>query len=324
MENKKKGLALHWQILIGMIAGVIFGALLKSFDWGPSFVKDWIYPIGKIFVNLLKLIAVPLIIASLAKGISDLKDISKLSKIGGRTIAIYLVTTVVAISLGLIVVNVWQPGSNIPLEVTESISASNLSTGASKVQAATEQGKAGPLQFLMDMVPTNIFAAASSNGNMLQVIVFILFFGVCMLLVEPKKAQPLKDFFDSLNDIILKMVDIIMLISPFAVFGLLANLTVSTDPGIFSALGQYAGAVILGLLLMVFVYMLAISLYAKRNPIEFLKAISPAQLLAFSTSSSAATLPVTMERVEEHVGVEKEVPSFVCPVGATINMDGTS
>lgn len=325
MSQKKKKLALHWQILIGMLAGVSIGFLMRLVDWDAvTFSKNWILPIGKIFVNLLKLIAVPLIIASLIKGIADLKDISKLSTIGGRTVVIYLLTTVLAVSIGLVAVNVIQPGEGLPTEILENISDNNKEDSAQKIKAGNEQSKAGPLKFVVDMVPSNIFAAASDNGNMLQVIVFVLFFGICLLLIPPEKAKPLHDFFDSLNEVILKMVDLIMLISPYAVFALLCNLTVSTDPVIFGTLLKYAFTVVFGLGLMIGVYMIAIQIFTPRNPLSFLKALSPAQLLAFSTSSSAATLPVTMERVEEHIGVEKEVTSFVCPVGATINMDGTS
>jgi Na+/H+-dicarboxylate symporter len=324
MSENTKGLALHWKILIGMIAGVAVGFALKEVDGSKQFVENWIYPIGKIFVNLLKLIAVPLIIASLTKGIADLQDISKLSQIGGRTIGIYLLTTVLAVTLGLVVVNVLQPGVGLSQETIDAISASNLQNSSGKIAEGAAQAQVGPLKFLVDMVPDNIFAAASNNSNMLQVIVFILFFGVCLLLIPKEKAKPMHDFFDSLNEVILKMVDIIMLTSPYAVFALLCNLTVSTDPEIFGVLFKYAFCVVLGLLLMVAVYMTAIKVFTGRSPLGFLKAISPAQLLAFSTSSSAATLPVTMERVEEHIGVEKEVTSFVCPIGATINMDGTS
>jgi len=323
-EKEKEGLALHWQILIGMVAGVIFGLVLKNTAWGADFVEDWIYPIGVIFVNLLKLIAVPLIIASLTKGIADLQDISKFSRIGGRTIVIYLTTTIIAIAIGLAVVNIVQPGEGMSQEMAEQISTSNMDKSADKIKAGQAQRQAGPLKFIVDMVPNNIFAAASDNGNMLQVIVFIIFFGICLLLIEREKARPIQEFFDGLNEVILKMVDVIMLISPIAVFALLANLTVSTDSEIFVFLLKYALCVIVGLAFMVVFYVTVVSLYTGRSPLRFLQAISPAQLLAFSTSSSAATLPVTMERVEEHVGVEKEVTSFVCPVGATINMDGTS
>ncbi len=324
MTEKKEKLGLHWQILIGMLVGVIVGFIFKNFDWGADFIKNWVYPIGQIFIKLLKMIAVPLIVASLTKGIADLKDISKLSTIGFRTISIYLTTTVLAVGLGLLVVNIIQPGVGMELAEIKEISAANMSQSAAKIEAGAAQSSAGPLKFVVDMVPSNIFAAASNNSNMLQVIVFVIFIGISLLLVPSEKAKPLHDFFDSLNEVILKMVDLIMLISPYAVLALLANLTVSTNPVIFEKLFWYALCVVIGLMLMVGVYMLAISLFTGRSPIKFLEALAPAQLLAFSTSSSAATLPVTLERVEEHIGVEKEVASFVCPVGATINMDGTS
>jgi len=164
-----------------------------------------------------------------------------------------------------------------------------------------------------------------NNKSMLQVIFFTIFLGISMLLVGEKKSKPLKKFFDSLNEVVLKMVDLIMLFAPYAVFALLANVVVSSnDPDLLFALLKYAFTVIGGLLLMITFYMILVSFFTKKNPIIFLKQLSPAQLLAFSTSSSAATLPVTMERVEEHIGVDKEVSSFVLPVGATINMDGTS
>jgi len=320
-----KKLALHWQILIGMIAGILFGWMISQFSFGPDFVKNWIKPIGTIFINMLKLIAIPLIIASLIKGISDLKDISQFSLIGGRTIMIYLATTVIAIAIGLTIVNIVQPGNSISADTLNELTSAYQSDMGEKVTKAQAQKNSGPLQFVVDMVPSNIFEAASSNGNMLQVIFFVVFFGISLLLIKPEDAAPVKGFFDSLNEVIMKMVDLIMLIAPYAVFALLASLVVETsNPDLLVALAKYALTVVLGLALMVGVYILTVSTYVKMSPGKFLKGISPAQLLAFSTSSSAATLPVTMERVEEHLGVEKEVVSFVCPVGATINMDGTS
>ena len=194
-----------------------------------------------------------------------------------------------------------------------------------KIAEASRQQAGGPLDFLVDMVPDNAFSALSNNKLMLQVIFLAMFLGISLLLVGEKSAKPLKDFFDSLNDVVLKMVDLIMLTAPFAVFALLANVVVSSgDPELLYALLFYSGVVVSGLLLMVCFYLTLVTVITKRNPFWFLKQISPAQLLAFSTSSSAATLPVTMERVEEHLGVDKEVSSFVLPVGATINMDGTS
>ena len=320
-------MALHWRILVGMVLGIAFGYGMTQVDWGLKFVADWIQPLGTIFVNLLKLIAIPLILASLIKGISDLKDISKFRNIGVRTMLTYIGTTVVAISIGLILVNVLKPGDGISEATVAQLEQtySNDAGVQSKLAEASKQKDSGPLQFLVDMVPSNAFKAFSDNGNMLQVIVFTILIAISMLLIGEEKARPLKNFFDSLNEVVLKMVDLIMLIAPYAVFALLANVVVSSsDPDLLYALLKYAGVVVLGLLIMIVFYATLVGIFARKNPFWFLKQMSPAQLLAFSTSSSAATLPVTMERVEEHIGVDKEVSSFVLPVGATINMDGTS
>ena len=321
-----KSLALHWKILIGMLAGVTFGFIMLEVG-GADFVANWIKPIGTIFVKLLKLIAVPLILASLIKGISDLKDISKFASIGLKTIIIYVFTTVIAISIGLILVNTLSPGDGVSTETISKLTETyaDNSSVQGKIAEASRQKASRPLDFLVDMVPDNAFSALSNNKLMLQVIFLAMFLGISLLLVGEKSAKPLKDFFDSLNDVVLKMVDLIMLTAPFAVFALLANVVVSSgDPELLYALLFYSGVVVGGLALMVCFYLVLVSVITKKNPLWFLKQISPAQLLAFSTSSSAATLPVTMERVEEHLGVDKEVSSFVLPVGATINMDGTS
>ena len=322
-----KSLALHWKILIGMLLGVTFGFIMLEVQGGADFVASWIKPLGTIFVKLLKLIAVPLILASLIKGISDLKDISKFASIGLKTIIIYVLTTVIAISIGLILVNTFNPGDGVSQEtiskLTETYAGNSGVQG--KIAEASRQQAGRPLDFLEAMVPDNAFSALSNNKLMLQVIFLAMFLGISLLLVGEKSAKALKDFFDSLNDVVLKMVDLIMLTAPFAVFSLLANVVVSSgDPELLYALLFYSAVVVGGLLLMVCFYLVLVTVITKRNPFWFLKQISPAQLLAFSTSSSAATLPVTMERVEEHLGVDKEVSSFVLPVGATINMDGTS
>ncbi|ASO07932.1 dicarboxylate/amino acid:cation symporter [Arenibacter algicola] len=322
-----KKLALHWRILIGMLLGLLFGVLMLYTSGGKLFIQNWINPFGIIFINLLKLIAIPLILASIIKGISDLKDIAQFKTIGFRSLTLFITTTIVAIIIGLVLVNIFSPGKGISEETVARIT--NEYVGRQGVQAklaeASLQKESGPLQFLLDMVPENAFSAMSDNKLMLQVIFFSVFLGVSMLLIGEAKAQPLKTLFDSLNDAVLKMVDLIMLTAPLAVFALLANVVVSSgDPDLLLALVKYAGVVILGLFLMIVFYCTVLTLVARKNPIWFLKAISPAQLLAFSTSSSAATLPLTMERVENELGVDKEVASFVLPVGATINMDGTS
>ncbi|WP_343486236.1 dicarboxylate/amino acid:cation symporter [Allomuricauda sp. d1] len=320
-------LELHWQILIGMLLGIVFGFVMTYPDWGRDFVTDWITPFGTIFVNLLKLIAIPLILASLIKGISDLKDISKFRNIGLRTIVIYICTTVVAITVGLLLVNAIQPGEGISQDTIDKLTETYATDKGvtDKLEEASRQKESGPLQFLVDMVPENALNAMTDNSLMLQVIFFAIFLGISMLLIGEKDSKPLKAFFDSLNEVVLKMVDLIMLTAPYAVFALLAGVVVSSsDPELLLALLKYSGVVILGLLLMIVFYSIVVSTFTRYNPLTFLSKISPAQLLAFSTSSSAATLPVTMERVEEHIGVDKEVSSFVLPVGATINMDGTS
>lgn len=318
-------LALYWQILIGMLLGVILGLVLSQFSWGSEFVQDWIKPFGNIFINSLKLIAIPLILGSLIKGISDLKDISQLSSIGFKTIGLYIMTTFIAVTVGLTIVNIISPGKHIA-EETRTELVTRYATDASEKQAdAQRQRDSGPLQALEDIVPDNIFGAATENTNMLQIIFFSIFFGVGMILIPEKQAEPVKRFFDSFNHIILKLIDIIMMAAPFGVFALLTALVTEAPSGdLFVALGMYAFSVLLGLTVMIVLYTLAVWLITKKPPGFFIKGIAPAQLLGFSTSSSAATLPLTMERVEEHLGVDESVASFVLPIGATINMDGTS
>ena len=316
---------MHWQILIGMAAGVIFALILSNFSWGAGFIGDWIKPFGNIFINALKLIAVPLILVSLIKGVSDLKDISQLSKMGTRTILTYIGTTIIAVSIGLILVNIIKPGSAFSEETRNSLLANYEGDASVRIAEAERQREAGPLQPLEDLVPENIFAAASDNVNMLQVIFFAILFGVAMIMIPPQTAKPVKEFFDGFNEVILKIIDFIMMAAPYGVFALLAALVVeapSTD--LFAALAMYAVTVLLGLGLMIGVYMLLVWITTGRPPAFFERGIAPAQLLGFSTSSSAATLPVTMERTENYLGVDEEVTSFVLPIGATINMDGTS
>lgn len=320
-----KKMKLHWQILLGMVGGVLFAIIMVQFAWGPQIISDWVKPFGNIFINSLKLIAVPLILGSLIKGVSDLKDISKLSKMGGRTIAIYLLTTVIAVSIGLAMVNIIKPGFSISEATRIDLVENYKGDTDSSIEQAKQQKEAGPLRALEDLVPNNIFHAASDNGNMLQVIFFAILFGIGLILIPEERVEPVKKFFDAFNEVILKLIDLIMLAAPYGVFALLAALVAeSPSLDLFKALGWYAICVVAGLILMIGVYLLIVWVFAKKSPLFFISGISPAQLLAFSTSSSAATLPVTMERVEEYLGVDEDVASFVLPIGATINMDGTS
>lgn len=323
---KKKKLALHWKILLGMLLGVIYGLIAAQAEW-LTFTDDYIKPLGTIFINLLKLIAMPLILFSLVSGIGNLKDISKLSRMGFKTITFYIFTTVVAITIGLFLVNIIDPGSSFPKSDQDKITALYSDQVAAKQSDAAELSGESPLQFLVDIVPDNIFGAASENSNMLQIIFFSIFLGIAIVLLPENKTKPVRDFFNSMNLVILKVIDIIMEFAPIGVFALLGSIIVEMqgDVALFKALGMYGLTVILGLLLLIFgFYPILIRLLTKIKIPQFFKGIAPAQLLAFSTSSSAATLPVTMDCCEENLKVSNEVASFVLPIGATINMDGTS
>jgi len=321
-----KKLALHWQIIIGMILGVFFGILAYHFSLN-NFTNDWIKPFGVIFVNLLKLIAVPLVFASLIKGVASLSDISRLSKIGSRSIMLYLFSTVLSVSIGLGLVNLVGPGNSFSNDKKTELREKYSSKADLKINDALLVESSGPLQFLVDVVPTNIFESASKNKNMLQIIFFAILFGISIIMLPKEKTVYVRGFFDGINDIILYIVDLIMRMAPYGVFALLASLVVDFGASVdlFVALGYYSLTVIFGLLLMIFVfYPILLRTFTNIKYLDFFKAISPAQMLAFSTSSSAATLPVTMDRCENNLGISKEVSSFVLPLGATINMDGTS
>jgi Na+/H+-dicarboxylate symporter len=326
-----KKLALHWQIIIGLILGVLFGILAAVNQWA-DFTQDWIAPFGTIFVNLLRLIAVPLVMASLISGIASLHDLHQLSRMGGKTIVIYLMTTIAAICIGLVLVNTLKPGESLPADVAADLQGTyqqQLEQRAGDVQIARERG---PLQPVVDIVPRNIIGADGSNRKMMQVVFFALFLGIGLVLVRNENTEHVLRFFQGLNDVIIRMVDVIMLYAPIGVFALMAD-TITSIAGdsltsvleLLRTLGFYGLVVALGLLLhVVLVYGSMIHFISPVTLRKFYRGISPAQLLAFSTSSSAATLPVTMECAEENLGVKKEVASFVLPLGATINLDGTA
>ena len=320
-----KDLPLHWKIILGMFLGVIFGLIFSQFDIGKGLITDFIKPFGTIFIKLLKLIAIPLILASLIKGISDIKDLSKLSKMGSRTIGIYLITTIVAVTVGLVVVNIFKPGNQISSDTRVELINAYSSDANEKKEIAVEQSQKGPLQPLIDLVPENIFYATTENKNMLQIIFFSILFGLGLTLIPEKDSTPVKKFIDSFNSVILKLIDLIMKTAPLGVFALLASLVVEAPSwNLFKALAFYSITLVCGLIFLIILYVFFTYIYVKKKPNEFIKGISPAQLLAFSTSSSAATLPVTIDCVEKRLGVKKEVSSFVLPIGATVNMDGTS
>jgi len=322
---------LHWQIIIGLILGLIWG-LVASMVGLADFTTNYIKPVGTIFINLLKLIAVPLVLASLIVGVTSLNDVAKLSRMGGKTIAFYITTTVFAITIGLTVVNVIQPGKTLPKETQQQLKANYSQNIEGSKQSVKEFKQRKPLDFFVDIVPKNMFDATSDNSNMLQVVFLAILFGIGIIQIPDEKGQVLIDFFDSLNEMIIKIVDFIMMIAPYGVFALIAGVIVDLAGNditkaldLLGALGWYCIAVLVGLVLHVFiVYSGLFKLFSKMKLRDFFKAIRPAMLLGFSTSSSSATLPVTMERVEKNVGVDEEVASFVLPIGATVNMDGTS
>jgi Na+/H+-dicarboxylate symporter len=302
--------------------GLIWGLSADSLGL-MEFTINWIKPWGTIFINSLKLIAIPLILFSLIDGISNLSDVSKLSRIGGRTIALYLATTVIAVTIGLLLVNVIRPGKFLSPEKREELSRTFAADLDTKLTTARDLKDDGPLQILIDIVPDNIFGSLGNNTNMLQVIFFAILFGIAMIMAKPEKVKPVKSFFDGANEVVLKIVDMIMRFAPIGVFSLLASLNI--DMQLMTALGVYSLNVVLGLAVMVFItYPLILKFFTRLPYLKFMKGILPAQVLAFSTSSSAATLPVTIDCAEKRLGISEEVSSFVLPLGATINMDGTS
>jgi len=322
---KLKGLAKHTQILLGMFLGLLVGACASSIG-AERLIIDWVKPLGIIFINLLKMIAVPMIITSLVKGVADLGDVTQFSRMGLRTVTLYLFTTVVAITIGLLCVNLLKPGNQITEETRLELVSTFQADAGVKIAEAQAQQDQSPLQPLVDVVPVNLFAASTANRNMLQVIFAVLLFSVGLLLVEPKHQETVKSLFEALHEIVLTLVNLIMAVAPIGVFALLAALVAEiSNPDLLIGLLWYGITVVLGLGVMIFGFYPALVVAMTGQSYRgFFQGILPAQLLAFSTSSSAATLPVTMERVEKHLGVNKEVSSFVLPVGATVNMDGTS
>ena len=366
-----RAIPLHWKIIIAMVLGIIWALISGEFGWN-AFTKDWIDPFGKIFINILKFIAVPLVLFSIVSGVTGLGDPSKLGRMGVKTLLLYLVTTVAAISTGLLVVNLTDPGiqtdKQVKLEkrlayeiwardnglelkdsqralksaepeliqkVSDKLNAELAASDVQELAAKNEEAKAAaqsPLQPLVDIVPDNLVVALGDGRLMLQVIFFALFFGISLSLLPREKVGSVIDFFDGMNEVFVKMVNIVMLAAPFFVFCLMAGVLAKTADSmdqmlmIFKQLGYYALVVVIGLATLLFgFYPLLLKIFGvKISYTEFFRGLSPAQFLAFSTSSSAATLPVTIDCVENNLKVPKSVTDFVLPIGATVNMDGTS
>jgi Na+/H+-dicarboxylate symporter len=366
-----KKLPIHVKIVIGLVLGIGWAFLSSLMGWN-EFTIRWIDPFGMIFIRLLKFIAVPLVLFSIIGGVSGLRDVSKLGRLGWKTLLAYMTTTLLAVGIGLTLVNIVKPGTHIDdeqriknrlsyevwlqendIDATQDglnfLSDPKYAAYLSEAQAAEQvtspkldlekkmktvavQKESSPLKFIVEMVPDNIFASLSGNGLMLQVIFFAIFFGITLVLIPKEASAPIINLVNGMNSIFLKMVDLVMKAAPFFVFCLLAGVVAKMADSpqevfeIFKGLGSYSLTLFSGLFLLTFVvYPLIVkSLISKMSFKDFFKNISPAQFLAFSTSSSAATLPVTMECVEENVGVPKSISSFVLPIGATVNMDGTS
>ena len=324
---------LHWQIIVALILGIIFGVIAAKAGW-RGFVADWIAPWGEIFLRLLKLIAVPLVLTSLVMGVSSLSDVKKLSRMGGKTIGIYVATTAVAVIIGLLMVNIVKPGDKLDPQTRADLSAQYADDEGLKSKAATAAAvkKRPALQPLVDMIPDNFFMSAASNRNMLQMVFFAILAGVALVRLHSDRSKPVIDVVSGFNEIVIEMVKLIMKIAPLGVFDLIADAITEIakdDPSqvvsLIKSLGFYAACVVGGLFAhMCLVYLVLLKAFTPFSIKQFLQGIAPAQLLAFSTSSSGATLPVTMKRCEESLGVSKEVSSFVLPLGATINMDGTA
>jgi Na+/H+-dicarboxylate symporter len=325
-QKKSFSVPIYMQILIGMVAGILIGIIAVNINAG-QFIQDWIYPWGRLFIRLLQLVAVPLVIVSLVKGVVGLQDISKFSRMGGKTLLIYLGTTVCAILLGLSAGLLVKPGDMVDKTQIVSIQEGYQAAAAEKAAVAAKTQGGGPLSFINDIVPNNIISATSDNSKMLQIIFFSIFLGCAALALPADKIETVTKLFDGLNEILLKMVNYVIRVAPYGVTGLMAGLIVDFNGNIslFSALAVYALVVVVCMfILFLGFYPLIIHLFTKTKVSKFLKAMYPVQLVAFTTSSSAATLPVTLEVVQKNLGVSEDVASFILPVGVTVNMDGTS
>lgn len=366
-----KKLPLYIKVIIGLVLGAIYAYAAVVFGWN-DFTKDYIAPFGEIFINILKLIAVPLVLFSIITGVASLKDIKKLGRIGVKTLGLYLITTVIAVSVGLVIVNIYKPGTKVSDEIRKEFRISyelwqkdaegvpklddiclsclpenqdlvNLVREKEgkeeknewvedKLKKSEDNKKKGPLQPLVDVVPSNLFAALA-DMSMLQIIFFAVFFGVILVSIPKKKAKPVFKVVDGLNEIFVKMIMIVMEAMPVFVFALMAGQIVKAagdDPDkfleLFAFLGHYSIALVIGLSIMTFTfYPIVVTIFSKKLSYKkFLKGIREAQITAFSTSSSVATLPVTMKCMHENIKVPEKITSFVLPIGATVNMDGTS
>ena len=317
------------QIGGGLILGLAFGVVTAGLGW-QEFTEDWIGPFGVLFLNLLKLVAVPLVVATLVSGVASLPNLRRLSRIGFKAVGLFLATTLLACLIALILAAAFRPGAGMPVEVAEELEAGTQTVIEEVVvEGARTQG---PLAPLVELVPENVLAAASDNRNLLQVVFVSILLGAALLQVPEEHAKPVANLFEAFAHITVALVNWIMKVAPIGVFALIAGAIAGMSgdsPGglltLFASLGQYALILVLALVVQTFgVYGVMIRFFSQMSPGRFFRGISAAQLVGFSTSSSAATLPVTMEQCTDELDVPEEITSFVVPLGATVHMNGTA
>jgi Na+/H+-dicarboxylate symporter len=306
---------LHTKIFAGLVLGVPVGLIL-----GPR--AEAIKPVGDIFIRLIWMIVVPLVFASIFVGTTSLGDLRKLGRIGGKTILYYLATTAIAITIGLGVANIAKPGTGLNPEVKAQLLQSYEGEAMKDLSLAKQAPRV--VDVLTGIVPKNPIGSLAA-GDMLQIIFFAIMLGIAATMIPAGKGKVLIDFFDALSDAMTRLVHIVMKVAPLGVLVLIAAVVGQFGAKILLNLLKYGLVVVAGLAIhMGVIYSLSVRTFARMNPLVFFRTMRPVQIIAFTTSSSSATLPVTMEVAEEGLGVPKNVASFVLPLGATINMDGTA
>ncbi len=305
---------LHTKIVLGMILGAVAGFIFQT-----NIIE--IKPVGTAFIRLIQMIVVPLVLASLISGTASLGDFGKMKRIGSKTLVYYLASTAVAITIGLLFANIFQPGSGMSPDVQAKLLENYSGAAGDKVAAA--QGNLSTVDTFLNMIPQNPFEALS-GASMLQVIFFAIMSGIALTLIPQEKAKPVIAVFDGIFEAMIKIVLIVITIAPYGVFALIADAVGSFGLDILTSLLKYSIVTTAGLIVVILLYPFVVKLFTGISPLKFLRGIREAQLVAFSTSSSGATLPVTMEACEKELGVSNEIASFVLPLGATVNMDGTA
>jgi Na+/H+-dicarboxylate symporter len=315
------------KIIIAMIAGLVTGIILSP-QTGlvgrdtSEVIGSWLAIPGNIFLGLIQMIVVPLIFASVIRGLASSEDLDQLKKIGIRLVIYFLITTSIAIIIGLSVSTIIKPGNYIDSGYAEAqVDIDELTPGDD--ETAETPGANGLPETFVSLIPQNPLGSMVER-EMLQVVLFAIFIGLALVAMPPKQAQPILSLMGSLQEVCMTVVRWAMHIAPFAVFGLLAQITIKVGLDALLGMAVYVGTVILGLLLMILVYLIIVSLIARHNPLHFLSAVREVQLLAFSTSSSAAVMPLSMQTAEDKLGVRPSISQFLIPLGASINMDGTA